>query len=575
MQTGQVGQTSGGFTGVNLRVARTAMTEGGVARSINADLHQQLGVAQLRAGRQLLSASLAGKSIRRITKINGSRFILADGNVYRDFTLVKSTLSTDDGTLVPFRPLNNSNIYCFAAGNTDMVKIAGSTVTDWGSAAPTATPVVAAGAAGSLTGDYTIRYTYIRKVGSVVEYETNPSPVSNTVTLAAQQLNLSGLTASSDTQITHKRIYRTTASGATYLQDQDIANATTTGTSTQADTALSDLVETDNDQPPVAYYGFIHMETMFLLGDAANPHYLWFSKRFRPEQVPPANFIEIGNADDPLLCGGSIGGVCGVFTARTKYLINGNATTSYAGSESLSRRGIKAPNSLAFHDTGAIFMANDGVYITDFSSNDQSIAEEIEPLFYGKTVNGYDGFNWNAKHLFAGVVWKNRYYLSVATGSNLTPNLLLVFSFDTKKWYWYDMPVTAMEYERDTEILCAGLVSGNTCALEMTATDEGSAITFEVETGDIVGEEGIHALKLFLDATIDADTAGAAITVKIYVGDTLKTTQTVTTTERKTVRLKLPSGCLGTRGRFNITYSGSAAIKIYGASLFYNALGAV
>jgi hypothetical protein len=575
MQTGENGQTIGGFGGINLRVSRTALKDGDLARAVNADLHRQYGVAHLRAGRSILSSTLAGARIQRLARIDGIRYQLAD-NLYRNYTSIVTALTTDKGTLVPYRPLNDTTLWCFAAGQLKMYKDNGGSQTyQWGLTAPTAAPTVAVGAAGSLTGNYSIRFTYIRKVGSVVACESNPSPVSNTSALTADVLTLSGLTASGDAQVTHVRVYRTVANGAAYLFDQDIVNGTTTGTSSQADTALADVLEVDNDPPPTAYYAFTHAEHMFLLGQAANPHYCWFSKRFRPEQVPPENFLEIGSPDDPLLCGASMAGVAGVFTSRTKYLISGNTTSSFVPQEALSKRGIKAPNSLALFENGCVFMASDGVYVTNFTGPDETIGEEIEPLFYGTTVNGYEGINWDAKELFAGEVWKNRYYLSVATGTNATPNLLLVYSFDTKKWYWYDHPVTALFYEQDTEGLSAGLVDGTVVMLESGTTDEGDAIALEVESGDLTGEQGSQTQKLWLDATVEAHTQGENVTVQITIDDVLKSTQTITTSARQTVRLKLPAGCMGTRCRLTLTYTGSAACAVYGAAAYYLPLNAV
>ena len=59
---------------------------------------------------------------------------------------------------------------------------------------------------------------------------------------------------------------------------------------------------------------------LFMCRDASNPHYLWWSKRFR-EEVPSSNFLEIGHPSDPLQGALPLGGFLGVFARETKYRV--------------------------------------------------------------------------------------------------------------------------------------------------------------------------------------------------------------------------------------------------------------
>jgi hypothetical protein len=88
----------------------------------------------------------------------------------------------------------------------------------WGIDAPANAPVVELGSGTGLTGAYSYKYTFCRKEGLVVASESNPSPVSNTVTATNDGLILYAI-GSDDPQVTHARIYRTLtgATGSWYL----------------------------------------------------------------------------------------------------------------------------------------------------------------------------------------------------------------------------------------------------------------------------------------------------------------------------------------------------------------------
>src|SRR3989337_79458 len=179
-----------GFRGVNLRADRVSLADEQVARAIMAVSHSQTGALVLRLGRSAqFAAALSDLVIRRLAKINSTRYQVAGQSVYRAQSSILSTLSTNlVPTLLPFRPLLDTTTWAFIADDAVMRKDDGTNVRTWGIAAPTATPVVAVGAAGALTGDYSVKYTYARVVGTAVVHESNPSPPSNTAALTADAL---------------------------------------------------------------------------------------------------------------------------------------------------------------------------------------------------------------------------------------------------------------------------------------------------------------------------------------------------------------------------------------------------
>lgn len=339
--------------------------------------------------------------------------------------------------------------------------------------------------------------------------------------------------------------------------------------STKADTALGAILEEDNGVPPEASWAVNFQEHAFLCRDADNPHYLWFSKRFKPEAFPAENFLEIGNPDDPLQCALPIGGQLGVFAKKTKYRVVGNAVTGFVALEAASPRGTRCPMAAITSERGITFVANDGIFNTFLAGPDEGFATKILPLFFGETVNDMRPLNWDQAAQFSAAMFKNRYYFAYADTASSTPNRIAVYSLDTENWYHYDHPLRALFVEDDTDLFLGGGLDGLVYILENGSTDGGAAIALDVETKDFEGQEGRDVRKLFQHLKLNTNTGGASITVKFYVDDTLKHTVTVSTSTRQETLLPLPQGVMGHHWRVKVTYTGSTRIRIYSCAALY------
>ena len=335
------------------------------------------------------------------------------------------------------------------------------------------------------------------------------------------------------------------------------------------DTSLSDIIEVDNGLPPTASYVVAFQEHAWFVRDASNPHYAWFSKRFKPEQVPADNFLELGNADDPLQCAGVVGGQLGVFSRKTKYRVFGNATTGFSSLEAASPRGTRCPMALLATEFGLIFVANDGIFSTVLSSPDTCFSERLLPLFFGETVNDMLPIDWDYAQHFSAAAYKGRYYFSYVEQGQTTPNRLAVYSRDTEHWYHYDHPLRSLYVEEDTDLALGGGLDGFVYVLENGTTDNGSSIALDVDTKDFQGESK-DMRKLFQHLKVDMNTLGATVTVKLYLDDTLAYTTTVSTSARAERLLPLPDdGVMGHHWRVNFTYTGSTRIRIYQCAALY------
>jgi len=624
-----------GFLGVNLRQERMDLADEELAKAINADLHSQLGTVVLRLGRtKTFDPALPG-AIRRLAKINTRRYQVAGLSLYRNQSSILTGLSANlITTLVPFRPLLDPTLWTFIADDAFMRKDDGVNVRLWGISPPNGKPRIEVGGNGQLNGTYTGVYTYVRKSGVSIAHESNPSPTSDEAVPATGEIVFVAVPPTGDDQVTHIRYYRTAASGAIHLFEVELSieaveygftqlweadeivgagerqfTKTTDESETavcftweqdhvngktpldtasnqvitnplangfiaildKTDAGLGVAVETDNDAPLSSSWAEEFQEHVFLCRNAANLHYLMFSKRFRPESFPTDNFLEIGTPSDPLECAVKIAGMLAVFTRLTKYRVTGNAVSGFVHSEALSRRGTRSPFAVLATEFGVIFPSSDGVYLSNLLTQDQSLSDDIFRLFIGETVNGMSPVNQERADRMAAAIYKNRYYLSYPSGTSENPDIMAVYSRDTKKWYFYDHPMRSLFVEEDVDDLVGGTVDGFVYILEDGSTDGGSNITLDVETKDYSGENA-QQRKLFRYLRLDMDTLGETVSIEMYVDGTLKRTASVNSARAKPL-VPFPEGSLGYQWRARLRYTGSQRIRLYGIECLWLPLG--
>ncbi len=345
--------------------------------------------------------------------------------------------------------------------------------------------------------------------------------------------------------------------------------------STMEDDALGVEVEYDNDVPVGNHLVASFQEQIFVAGDPLNPHYLYYSKRFRPESFPTDNFIEIGTANDPITALVAIAGLLGVFTRDTKHRISGNLITGFTPYEAISRRGTRATKSVVPADMGIIFVANDGVYTTNLIGPDKKISGKIESIFTGDTVSDEQPLNQEAMDQVSGCYYKNKYYFVYPAGTATIPNRMAVYAFDTEEWAIYELGGGSMLYEPDTDALILGGDDGFVYIMESGVTDNSAAISAEIRTKDFQGGS-YNANSLFLYLKVDCEVAnGTDLTVEFYVDDELRHTLTLSSTGGRVNNLNsLPEGTFGKRWRVRMTFSDDhGTTALYGVAAIFLPLG--
>ncbi len=181
------------------------------------------GKAITRDGSVKLNTTAIETAISWIEEQAGNRFSFTGTQIYENESSIATGLTNAQWAAIKYNAFNDTSDNIFALNGTDRKRIESSTVHEWGIDAPTTAPTLAVGAALGLTGQYNAKYTYVRKVGSTIVLESNPSPAAdNSAVLEDQSLEVK-VTQSADSQVTDIRLYRTLGNGATYFLDSEIA----------------------------------------------------------------------------------------------------------------------------------------------------------------------------------------------------------------------------------------------------------------------------------------------------------------------------------------------------------------
>jgi hypothetical protein len=258
-------------------------------------------------------------------------------------------------------------------------------------------------------------------------------------------------------------------------------------------------------------------------------------------------------------------GFLGVFTRLTKYRVLGNDTSGFVAIESLSSRGTPAPNAVSVTDLGAVYVARDGLFLTDFLSKDEGLSAAIEPLFFGETVHDYAPIDWAYATEQCTAYWKGRLYWGYRDTSGA--RTLAVYSRATGQWYFSDHDAVSLFVEEDDDVLTMGTANAEAHILEAAGytTDDDAAIAVEVW----LPERAFHdrfTRKLFHYVHVDAECHTGALTGELWLDGALAHTFTVTGSLTRPLT-RLPAGLLGRVWQLRFTYTGAERVAIYGADV--------
>lgn len=393
-----------------------------------------------------------------LTACGGARTGTAD-NIY-DFIVLNDVLYVCNGVDANFK-YNGTNAW------------------NMGITAPSGAATAANGVAGALTGAYSYKYTYYN---STLGHESNPSPVSNTVTAAGNKIDLSGLTASADTQVDYKRLYRTTAGGGVWLYVAQVANATTTYTDNATDATLGIAVEgAKNGVPPTAKFWEVYKNHVFMVG--ASSSNVYFSRPGYPNAVHSNDFRSLDPND-----GEFVTGLKRLYSELIAYKEGsiwngyGDDRLSFAFTRTVTGFGAASHHSIVAvpGQSRHIFLMPDGSFGTYNGSTADYEAVDIQPVTRG--------LNKSKLSKTVGRVYpqRNMCIWLVPDGAATQSDLLITYDYVNNKWATRDIDNTKgnimaiMEDSDGDKNFYMGGYTGYVWQGDVGHSDDGSAISCEL-----------------------------------------------------------------------------------------------
>ena len=209
------------------------------------------------------------------------------------------------------------------------------------------------------------------------------------ITLANTSLSVTW-PASSDSQVTHVRIYRTLAGGDIYYHDQDFGVAVLASETFTTDLSLGSEVATDHDRPPL---NITHLSGPTYNGTllAIVGSKVYFCKPKQPEYWPTTYFIEVSQVQFPGQCIVFHNGQPYYHTKHKIHLISGTGFETFFPMQMESITGAQGPvGAVSVFGYGIFHVGTDGIYL--YSSTDSNITQaQFQPIFRGTESNGMPG----------------------------------------------------------------------------------------------------------------------------------------------------------------------------------------
>lgn len=364
-------------------------------------------------------------------------------------------------------------------GFTPNLRYDGQTLYRMGITPPPTAPSASIDGSGVLTGAYKYRVTFYN---ADTGQESNPSPVSNTLTLSSQRVLLSQLPISADPQVTARRIYRTTANGEVLLFLAQIDdNLTTTFADNNGDGQLDFAIEEfRNSVPPI--FGMMALYRGHIFGVPRRSSRVHFSA----SPLNPAGFDSNDFRDLDPNDGFTITAIHRLYD--TVVVFKGNSIWNGAGENRASFGFLRQVNGVGTTNQQAVvaipgktkllFPFRNGIYSYD-GVGETYESSEIEPIWHSLKRGHLT--------LGAGVVYSRRnmaiWFLPRATNPELTNDLALIYDYVGDQWMTRDQAgfriqsaASVIDPVSGEEILLVGGYVGFVRQFDTGLSDDGVSI---------------------------------------------------------------------------------------------------
>lgn len=397
-------------------------------------------------------------------------------------------------------------------------------------------------------GTYTYYVTYESADQSL---ESNPSPVSNAVTVSSSAVALTSVPVSADSRTGRRNIY---ASGGNLGQPY-LVGAINDNSSTSITISIPDLeatnngvvMPTDHDGPPAASgMAGPHFARLYAWSTAANVNRLFYTDPDLPQYWPGANDPAVGNWVDVGAEGESIiwctvhGNLLVIYKERSIWMLIGDPST---GTLVCVRDGLGLSGQFAVTEAGAIdyFVGPNNLYKFDMDR----VAETggaIQPLFNASSTNTGPitppgsilyGTAYNATNIYPYAVSlgysMGKLYIGYAEQGSATQYCLLVYHEESDRWFYHRNMISGATawfgflFDGQVMVGLTGSVGGaakgyNLDDFRSFFTQDPGPVTIDCYYQSHYEDCGLpDNQKNWLDLVIDYEFAGSD-TASVYVG---------------------------------------------------------
>lgn len=242
--------------------------------------------------------------------------------------------------------------------------------------APTSSPSLSSGGSGQLTGDYTYLVTF-----SSPSTESYPSPETNTISVSDEEVSLTDIPSSPESDVNEVVIYRTTDGGSTFFEVDRISNGTSSYTDNTHDSELGTQVDMDSGLPKEGMNVLEKFHNhLFGAGYDGQPSRLYYSEQLEPEKWDELNFINVlSGLRSPITALQSAGDQLYIFKETGLSILSGFSEKEFTISDVSKTTGTPSQKSVTEHNGVVYFYDGSNSVYQISSSNIDIISFKVEP----------------------------------------------------------------------------------------------------------------------------------------------------------------------------------------------------
>lgn len=330
-----------------------------------------------------------------------------------------------------------------------------------------------------------VSYTYCRKSGTVLECESNAATA--TTAIIGNGISVTW-TASTDSQVTHVRLYRTLADDSVLYYAAEFAVGTTSTVLPLDDGTLGTELATDHDRLPL---GATHVIGPDYDGHcfAAVGNKLYFCLPKQPEYWPADHYVEMfpTGQDMTALC--LWNGQVYAFTRVRAALLQGTTADSFFPLPLQVLGGAASAWAVASSQgQGVYHLTADGLHLLAGTDDRRLSDARFRPIFQGQTVGLLPGASRDVDENWWVVLHGGKLYVGYADVTSSYATDLLVLNVESGQ-------VTPYDYGREFVYAVKDLYSDRLLAVDSNGsvrelekigatTDAGTAIAWDLQSKD-------------------------------------------------------------------------------------------